>query len=170
MASDRGVYNSVLCQAAVHNRTVFSGNGMHFELIGNALMCFVIFADDQGTGRVAVDAVYDPRTKYTVDAGKGALTVIKHSIDQCAGVMTGGRMHYHSLWLVHDEQIVILIEDVEWNVFRFGGKFFRFWHRQKDPVSGRKLCADFCRGAVYEHGSVFDQPLEAGSGEIRKLI
>ena len=49
------------------------------------------------------------------------------------------------------------------NAFAVADSVFR-------PVSGRKLCADFCRGSVYEHGSVFDQPLEAGSGEIRKLI
>ena len=93
----------------------------------------IIFTDQKCTGGILVDTVDNSRTENTVDAGKRSLTVIKHSIDQRAGVMTGGRMHYHSLWLVHDEQIVVLIEDVERNIFRFGGKFFRFRHR---PGSG----------------------------------
>ena len=96
--------------------------------------------------------------------------MIEHSINQRAGVVTGSRMYYHSLWFVHNEQIVVLIEDIERNIFRFCRKLFRFRHCQTYFVSCRELRADFCRGTVYEHSAIFDQALETGSGEIRKLV
>ena len=69
MASDCRMHGSVFRQPAVYNRTVFARDRMLLELGSDALMCAVIFADNQRTGRILINAMHDSRAQYTVDPG-----------------------------------------------------------------------------------------------------
>ena len=69
MTSNRCVDHSVFGQSSMHDCTVFARDGMHLELCRNPLVCTVIFTDNQRSGRILINAMYDSRTQYTVDSG-----------------------------------------------------------------------------------------------------
>ncbi len=48
-------------------------------------------------------------------------------VDQRAGLMAGGGMHHKPFGLVDDDDVVILIDDIERDIFslRLGGNRFR---------------------------------------------
>ena len=72
----------------------------------------IIFAYDQNSGGVHIDPVDDPRTHNTVNTGKLILAMGHQSIDQGSRVMSGCRMHNHSLRLIDQDHILVLIKNV----------------------------------------------------------
>lgn len=100
--------------------SVGSFSRMRCKLFGKAMMRCIRLGDDQNTGRVFVDPVYDTRTFFTSDTGQCAAEMMQKRIDQGAGGRSGGRVHNHSRRLVHNDQIVILEENGQRNVFWSG--------------------------------------------------
>ena len=58
-------------------------------------------------------------TMLAVNAGK-AFTAVKHKrIHKRAGPVSDCRMHDHAARFIHHNDILILIDDIEWNILRF---------------------------------------------------
>ena len=74
MTSNGAFYGSfVLFDDTAHNSTIAACNGMLLDLLRDIHMCRIVFADDQCTGRVHIDSVYDSRTDLSVDSGEYCL-------------------------------------------------------------------------------------------------
>ena len=73
------------------NRVIFAGDGMNLQLLCNGIVGLIIFADDQDSGGIHVNAVYNAWPHDAVDAGKLIFAVMHQAIYQCAGVMPGRR-------------------------------------------------------------------------------
>ena len=71
----------------MHDCTVFARDGMHLELCRNPLVCTVIFTDNQRSGRILINAMYDSRTKYTVNSGQIIFAVIHYCIYKSVLIM-----------------------------------------------------------------------------------
>lgn len=69
MTSDRCVDHPVFGQSSMHDCTVFARDGMYLELCRNPLVGTVIFTNNQRSGRILINAMYDSGTQYTIDSG-----------------------------------------------------------------------------------------------------
>ena len=78
----------------------------------------IVFTGNDGSGGVHVNPVDDSGTQYTVDAGQILTAMIHQSIHQGPCIMSGGRMDHHPLGFVHHNHILVLIKDIQGNVFR----------------------------------------------------
>ena len=88
------------------------------ELLRDTPVGSIIFADNDTAGGVLVDAVDDPGTKNAVDPGQTPLAMIHDRVDKGTGVMTGGRVNDHILGLIDHQDVIVLIQDVQRNIFR----------------------------------------------------
>ena len=118
----------VLFYHTVHDGAITSVQGMFFKLLRYELMRRVVFADDEGTRRVPVDPVHDPRTQHAVYSGKLPLTVIQNRIDQRTAVMSRRRMHHHLLWFIDNNNVTVFIKYIQGDVLRLHRQFLRRLH------------------------------------------
>ena len=81
-------------------------------------MGVVILGDHQQSAGILVDAMDDSRTDNAVDGRKPVFAVKHDRIDQRPRIVSYCRMDYHSLGFVHNQNIVIFIEDVQRDIFR----------------------------------------------------
>ena len=96
--------------------------------------------------------------------------VVHQRIDHRARSVASGGMHDDVMLLVDDDEVFVLIEHIEWEVF---GVDLRTWRRRKnccDVVA----CVQPCRGlgdsAVHRHRPLFDQSLQRRSTQERDAI
>ena len=99
--------------------------------------------------------------------------MIQYRVDQRMIRMTGGRMDHHSLGLVHDEEIIVLIQDIERDILRFCFDR-RIWpYREDDPVpvpyDGGRLAVLILRTDETDI-PVFDPFPDPGAGTLREEI
>ena len=81
-------------------------------------------------------------------------------IDQSAAVVSGSRVDYHALRLVHDDNVLILVQNVQrkvlsgdFRLFQLGNSYFYAVIKTKPVICFYRLSIDF-----YE--IVFDQLLD----------
>lgn len=91
------------------------------ELIGETMVGGVGFGDDQQAGCVFVDAVNDAGPFFATDAREVSAEVMEKGINQGAGVGARGRVDNHARGFVHDEEVVVFVDNVERD--RFGKRF-----------------------------------------------
>ena len=99
--------------AALHR----PGAAMVGELRGQRLVGLVVFRHHHQPGRVLVQPVHDAGPPHAADAGKAGAAMGDQRIHQRAGFMAGGRMHHQPLRLVDDDEVVVLIDDIERDIF-----------------------------------------------------
>ena len=58
-----------------------------------------------------------PGPPDAADPGKAGAAMGDQRIDQRAGLMPGGGMHHEALGLVDDDDVVVLIDDIERDIF-----------------------------------------------------
>jgi len=83
----------------------------------------VVLGDGQQAGRVLVYAMHDARTLDAADAGQ-VLAVMQQGVDERAGVCARRGMHDHIRRLVDDDDVAVLIDDVQRDVFRLRRRVF----------------------------------------------
>ena len=80
--------------------------------------------------------------------------MIHEGVDQCAGVVTGGRMHDHALGLVDHYHILVLIYDIERYILRKYVGLYALRERDLYLISGIEPAACLRRMSVQQHGSI----------------
>ena len=141
---------------------------MLLDLLRDIHMCRIVFADDQCTGRVHIDSVYDSRTDLSVDSGETVCTMIHNGIYQRTTIMSGRRVNHHSLRFVNDQYVRILIQNVQRNVLRFD--FYRLWCRNGCTYlvsTFYNKTGFYHRLSIYFNFSALYQLLQETSGLIR---
>ena len=106
------------------------------ELRAQPLMRAVVLGDDQKAGGVLVEPVHDARPLHAADAGERVAAMRDQRVDQCAGRMPGRRMHHEAARLVDDDEIVVLVDDIERDIFALRLRIVRRRHVDHDRVGG----------------------------------
>ena len=73
--------------------------------------------DDEQTAGVLVDAVDESYFRIVGIEARVVLQMPRHGINQCAVEVAGTGMNHHAGGLVHNHQVVVLVDDVEGDVF-----------------------------------------------------
>ena len=125
MAVDRRVDGAALAvRHAPDERHVAAphrpGAAMIGELRGQRLMSAVVLGHHHQPGGVLVQPVHDAGPPDAADPGKARAAMRDQRVDQCAGLVAGGRMHHEALRLVDDDDVVVLIDDVERDILALG--------------------------------------------------
>ena len=123
---------------------------MDLQLLRKRLMRLVILTDHEQPRRVHIDAMHDARTHHSVDRAELRTTVIHHRIHEGPLRMPRRRMHDHTLRLIHDQHILILVDDVERDVLRLHVERHRRRQIQRQHIARLQLRARFRRLPVQE--------------------
>ena len=111
---------------------------MDEELPGQVQLGFVILGNDQQAAGIHVDPVHQHTHPVVLRVRPlGQAQVESQSIDQRAREMPVARMDHHPGRFVHNQEIFILVDDIERNVFRQdleAAPFIR--HDKADDIAG----------------------------------
>ena len=134
---------------------------------GQRLFCF---RHEDATAGVLVETVDDPRAQRVPPCGDRT-AVVENGVDQSALPMADRRMDHKSRRLVQTQQVIVLVEDIEGDIFRRD--------MGRDCGGGRQAGLDFVagpdriggagHGAVDLHQARGQRFLPAGSAEVRPL-
>ena len=89
--------------------------------------------------------------------------VIHQRIDKRTAVMPRCRMYHHSFWFVHDDQIIIFIQNIKRDILRLDRKFLRLWYLNRYQITHPCFLACFYLFSVYGNTTLFDQRLQIRS-------
>ena len=101
------------------------------ELLGQRFVRPVVLRRHHQPGGVLVEPMHDARAPDTADPGKAGAAMGDQRVDQRAGLVPGGGMHHEAPGLVDDDDVVILVDDIERDIF---GP----WARRR-PLPARRL-------------------------------
>lgn len=128
------------------------------------------FRDDHETRGILVQPVHDAGASHSANSGKARAAMRDQRIDQCAGAVTGSRMHDQAFRLVDDDDGVVFVDNIEWNflALRFGR--LRGWKGDRYDIAGfdgRRRIADRACTDLYLARN--DQGLQPRSRQRRKV-
>src|SRR5258708_7666165 len=109
----------IVLDQSPHDRHVGPAERAVFELRRKCSMARIVAGDDDQARRALVEPVHDARTQHASDRGPAAAAAQK-GVYQRAGVMTRRRMHDHARGLVDDGEVLVLVQDLEWNRLGLG--------------------------------------------------
>ena len=112
-------------------------------------MSRIVFTGNHGARGIHIYTMYNTGTQNTVDTGKFAAAMIHQSIDQGSAVMPRGRMNHHSLGFVYYDHILVLIEDLQRNIFRFDIRLHGFRQFEFHNLIRLYPVTSLYRNAVY---------------------
>jgi hypothetical protein len=153
-----------LAQRAGDERQINLGHGACGELAGEVAVGRVVLRDDEGAAGFFVETVNNPRAFFPPDAGKIA-AIGEQRVHQRVLLMPGARVHDDSGRLVQDEEIVVLENHIERDLFRERVDLLDFRFAQFHGVAGADEVAGPRDFPVHGHEAVADEGLEPGAGE-----
>lgn len=131
VAADGSVHGTaVLPEVSNDDAAVDPGQGVVLELGGQLLVSEVVFRRDDEAGGVPVDAVDDAGPQLSADTGEAVPAVVEQGVHQSTVGMTGGRVDYQPLGLVHHNDVTVLVDHIQGDVL--GRHVHRFRVRQGD--------------------------------------
>ena len=144
--------------------SVNTSDRMSFDLFRNIHMSFVILTNNKRACCVFIDSVNNARTYYTVNTGKAVSAMIHYSIDQGMTVMPGTWMDYHAFGFIDNQNILILIQNIQRDIFRKNIYRFRFRNGHSNQiVHGNRETVFLYHLSVNRYISGFDQFLKKSS-------
>ena len=163
---------SILWNDTITNSLITAYDSMRTELFGDRTVCGIIFTHDDGTSCILIDPVYDSGTKNSVDSAQRAMAMVENSIDEGAIRMAGRRMNDHVFGLIHDKDIVVLIQNVKRNILRDRYGKNLIWNSQMNAVIFTNAVTGFWRRRFQIDGNstFFQQLLKITAGLIRTKI
>ena len=128
----------VVCYIAPNQRPVGALDGMFEKLSGKLQLRYLILGHHQQSGSVLVDAVHQHAHPLVGSVRPLAdAQMVGEGVDQRAAEMTEAGMHHHAGGLVHNQQVIVLIDYIERN--RLG------MHLEAAPLVGEHYCDDIAR-------------------------
>jgi len=157
----------VLLRDAVGYRQVeFFHGGALGKLCNERLVGDVGFGDDEAARGVFVQAVDDAGALDTADAGELAFAMVKEGIDQGAVGISRSRVNDHAMRFVQDDEVIVLENDVQWDILGAGDIRHSLGDDDGDGVTLFHRVARLRRLAVDKNVLLADQRLDAGAGEV----
>ena len=109
----RGLNRRSLC-----NREIELGSFSVRELFEQGLQSLVTSRRNDAAAGILVEAVHDAGALDPADAGESALAVVQKGVHKSSVRISRCGMNHESGWLVNDNQVLVLMEDLEGNVLR----------------------------------------------------
>ena len=134
---------------SAYDAVINSRHRMYLELFGNLSVCRIILADDERTCRVFIDPVDDSRPQNAVNSRKALSAVIENCIYKSPVRVSRCRMYGHSLGLIDDKEVIILIKDVQRDRFGADLQDLRIRDPDLDFLPFHQFTAAFDRFSVY---------------------
>ena len=171
MTPDRKIDRAIFFYFPEGDRLINAGNPMLFELFRKREVRRVVFGGDDEAACILVDSMHDARTEDAADAGKAVAAVMEQGGDERSRVMTGGGMHDHAFWLVHDDDILVLIPDINRNILCLGAAWRGQGIFDLNIIGFPQLVIfRYGKSAVDKHTTILDQLLNTGAGERRLFL
>ena len=95
----------------------------------------LVLDDDQQAGRVAVEPMDDPRPIFAGQRRERVVVELE-CVDQGAAPVPSGRVGDHPRRLVHDRQSLVLVDDLDRDVFGLRRRVGQIGQADADPVAG----------------------------------
>ena len=140
---------------------------MGLYLLGQVSVGGVILRHNQQPAGILIDAMHNTGAYLSIDAGKAVPAVIQQGIHQRAGIITCRRVNHHSLGLIHYQQIIVLIYDLQRDILGLGAGGYRVRQGDDDTVTLPQGVLFPCRSAVFQDTSLFRQSLNLTAGKLR---
>ena len=103
---------------AADNRKIAPLDVMRSKQLGEPFVRCVAFGDDQQPGCILIDAVDDARTLHAADAREFSVAMVEQRIHQRAVCVPRSRVDNESHWLVDDNQVIVLKNNIQPNILR----------------------------------------------------
>ena len=120
-------------------------------------------------GRVLVEPVYDAGLLNAANAGK-VLAVGQQGIDQSTLAMRAGRMNHQAFVLIEHQQVGILIENLQWDLFSLGLGRLQGRYLDEDLLARLESRGGLARATVEQDASAADPILDEGARAFRQLV
>jgi len=111
----------------------------------------------------------DSGTRFAVHRGEH-IAVVEESVDQRARVIAERRMRYHTGTFVHNQELIIFVDDIEGDIFRTGIRSRRARKCHLDDFTGSYRMAGLDLLPVNEDGSRIDGGTHFGPRGILDLV
>ncbi len=102
------------------------------EGVGEATVSTVGFSRHHQPGRVLVEAVHDAGPADAADPRQAVAAMTQQGVHQGAAEVSGSRMHHEARRLVDDDQVFVLEDDGQRDVFRLRRRVDRRRHFEQD--------------------------------------
>ena len=142
-------------RTAPHERLVAPLERVTADEVAQATVRLFASRHDQQAGRVAVDAVDDPRPVRHLASGDAP----EEPVHERPRRMPGRRMHHDPGRLVHDEQVLVLVRDPERELLGLELARVRVRRLEDQLLAAREPVALGPRFAVEKRAALFQQPL-----------
>jgi hypothetical protein len=122
-----------------------------------------------------VETMDDAGAKVAADVGE-VVEVVEQGVDESATVASvvgrsGARVDHHAGRLVDDGQVLVLMENVEGNVFSYSVERCWMWRAlDLDRFAAVELLFGLCRVSVDAHLAGFDEELHAGPADVGESL
>ena len=103
----------IFCQVTPHERTIAALRGVEEELVREVLTRLLVLADNKDARGVLVDTMHQAGTLVALLEHRVVLEVEGEGIDQGAAIVAVTRVNAHTRLLVHHDDIVILVHNVD---------------------------------------------------------
>jgi len=140
------------------------------ELAGEAVMSPIMFCNDHDTAGLLVQPVNDARPLHTADTGETVAAMSDERIDQCARPVARRRVHDQPCRFVDDDEVVILIKNVERDVFAARDGRLGWRHRDVESIAlFDPVVRLFYRPAIVPSVPLLDQGFQPGATELGQV-
>ena len=134
VATDRRVDSASGLHLAPDERDVLFLDLAVVKLPGQLLVSHIVLGDHHDARRAAIETVDDARPLLAADAAQ-IVDMMQQGVDEGSARVPGGRMHDHASRLVDDDDIVVLVQDRERQLFRSRNRIDRLRHHNSDALS-----------------------------------
>ena len=144
-------------------------DAVYAHLLAKGLVRRIVFGNDQKTAGVLIDTVDDARADGPANAGQLSRAMVEQRIDQRAVRVAGSRVNDHSLGLIDDKQVVVLIDDIQRDILGLGLDGLRVGQLHSVDCTGYDLFFLVDRRGVFRHTALLNEILQRTAGQCRAL-
>lgn len=124
-----------------------------------------VFCNDEAASCVFVESVYDSGAEVFSNVCDIA-EVVDESVYESAGLVAACGVDDHFDGLVHDDNVLIFVNYVQWDIFGYDFADLFLRKGQLDAISGVEVVACFCWFSVNVYALLFYELLDSASGKL----
>ena len=119
----------------VHHGQIALVHGALPQLFAQAFVSLIVFGDHQKAAGILIQPVDDAGPLDPADAAQ-IVHGVQQGVHQRAGLVARRRMHHHAPRLVDHRYILVLVKDLQRNIFFFYGQLHRVGDGQLHRIAG----------------------------------
>ena len=156
----------VFVEVAPDEGVVFALDGVIEELLGEVGLGLFVLGEEEESGGVFVDTVAEIGLDGLAGLVGLDLIVVGEGVEEGAGIVAVSGMDDEAWLLVDDEDVVVFVDDGEWDVLReYLELVWRLWKEDADLVEGLDAVVGLGGAAVDEDALGLGGCLDLGAGD-----